>query len=186
MTTEEHAWLRAAAQHGNLTVELGVASGDSLVELARGVRDGCTCGPDEWCGRMVYGVDTWGLPGTYPGRPQVAARYGVEAREECDRRLAAEGLEPWVTLVQGFSVAVAAAWDRPEPDITLLHVDTRRTEESVLCDVEAWRPHLAPDAWIAYSGASARFPGVLAALDRLHGDRWKRVGQSMAVARARW
>lgn len=172
---EALAWLENAARKvpaDQAIVELGVYQGGSLVHLARGSAAGNRA--------PVFGIDPWGLEGAYPDRPQMARKYGVQNQRVTQRAVRAAGVGNLVTLRREFSWAAGARWTGPA--VGLLYIDALHTEAAVLIDHAAWAGHLAPDAVVAYDDFCPRFPGVMAAVRRLHGDRITVVGSRLAVA----
>lgn len=169
-------WLEKAAADvpaDQAIVELGVYRGDSLVRLALGSRAGK--------GARVWGIDPWGLPGAYATRPAMRRKYGIQNMYAAQRELERQRVTQLVTLVRDFSVAVGRRWSGPR--VGLLYIDALHTEEAVLCDYDAWARHLAPGSIVAYDDYCPRFPGVMAAVERLHGNRFEIVGTRLAVAR---
>lgn len=178
--TESEAleWLESAARKvpaDQAIVELGVYQGSSLARLAAGSKAGNRA--------PVFGIDPWGLPGAYPDRPHMVRRYGPGNQRVARRAVDASGAGDLVELVRDFSWSAGARWSGPP--VGLLFVDAQHTEAAVLIDHAAWAPHLAPDAVIAYDDFCPRFPGVVAAVKRLHGDRFRLVGTRLAVAAGR-
>jgi len=158
------AELAAAVPADQAVVEIGVFRGRSLCALAAGAAAGH--------GARVWGVDPWDLPGNEPpayrggSKRTRAARATFNAaatREAAGEAVAAAGLSDRVTLVRGFSTAVAAGW--AGPPVGLLHVDGDHTAAGR--DVAAWWPHVAEDAVIAVDDYSARFPAVVRDVDAL-------------------
>lgn len=114
-------------------VEVGVFRGGSLKTLAQAAK----------C--HVYGVDAWGLPDLYTGGNESPKKYGGENKAIAEQLLA--GLDN-VTLVHDYSVTAAANYTGPP--IGLLYIDAEHTKQAVLADWQAWSPHLAPRAVIAF------------------------------------
>jgi len=109
-------------------------------------------------------------------------KYGIQNMYTAQRELERQRVAQLVTLVRDFSVPVGQRWRGPR--VGLLYIDALHTEEAVLCDYEAWAPHLAPGSIVAYDDYCLRFPGVMAAVERLHGNRFEVVGSRLAVARS--
>src|SRR5690606_24637600 len=153
LLTEPEAldWLEQAAREvprDQAIVELGVYRGDSLVRLALGSRAGE--------GAHCWGIDPWGLPGAYATRPAMRRKYGIQNMYVAQRELERRCVTQLVTLVRDFSVSVGQRWSGPR--VGLLYIDALHTEEAVLCDYEAWAPHLAPGSIVAYDDYCPRFP----------------------------
>lgn len=147
-------WLRAAAAEvpaDQAVVEVGVFRGGSLKHLCDGAKEGH--------GAVVYGVDAWGSDGVYPDRPHMRERY-----KRTDKAVARRTC-PTATLIHALSSDAAAAYDGPP--IGLLYIDCVHTEAAVLADFEAWAPHLADGALVAFDDYCDRFPGVAKAVEHL-------------------
>lgn len=112
-------------------VEIGVYRGRTTSYLAFGARYGQQA--------HVYGVDVFDL--------RRLGRHSVP-EAEARRTLRQQGMTAYVTLIKGFSADVAATWDGPK--IGLLFIDGDHSTAGVRKDVEAWSPHLADDAVIAF------------------------------------
>lgn len=127
--------LAAAVPAREAVVELGNYRGRSTVALALGSRAGA--------GAQIYSVDPHveftGPRGGHFGRADQAHLYA---------NLARTGVGAWVSVVGLDSRRVAGAWDGPR--VGLLFVDGDHRYESVRADFEAWRPHLAPGARVAF------------------------------------
>src|SRR5688572_23455379 len=127
--------LAAAVPARQAVVELGNYRGRSTVALALGARDGC--------GAQVYSVD----PHLEFAGPR-GGRFGRADQAHPYANLARTGVGAGVSVIGLDSRGVAAAWSSPQ--VGLLFVDGDHRYESVRADFEAWRPHLAPDARIAF------------------------------------
>lgn len=147
-------------------VEVGVFLARTTVFLARGARAGN--------GAHVFGVDPWDLPGErYPYKWLNHPRKGKTRQmfTQPSTRLAAEeavaesGLADGITLIQGFSVEVASVWEGPE--IGLLLIDGDHRADHVQADWEAWHPHLAEGAVVAWDDYHRDYPGVKSTVDGL-------------------
>ncbi len=114
-------------------VEIGVYRGGSLRTIAQAAR----------C--KVYGIDAWGLPGTYPSGTENPAKYGADNKAIAERAIAE--LDN-VTLIRDYSTEAAGKYDGPP--IGMLYIDSEHTADAVLADWEAWSPHLAPRAVICF------------------------------------
>lgn len=168
-------WLRdaAATVHADeVIVEVGTYAGGSLRYLC----EGATAGN----GAKVYGVDQWGTPGTYPTRPHLARAYGL-----ANMRLAAQAA-PTATLIRQLSTEAAKHWTGGK--IGLLYVDADHSYAAVQSDYQAWRPHLAPDAIVAFDDYwKGRFDGVIRFVDELVASGeltdFEKIGHHLAVTR---
>jgi len=127
--------LAAAVPARQAVVELGNYRGRSTVALALGVREGA--------GAQVWSVDPH-LEFTGPR----GGRFGRADQAHLYANLARTGVGAWVSVVGLDSRRVAATWDGPR--VGLLFVDGDHRYEAVRADFEAWRPHLAPGARIAF------------------------------------
>lgn len=138
-------------------VEIGSYKGRSTAYLASGARAGLEA--------PVFAIDPWDLPGNVGGRfgfDQGATRAAFHAQ------LARAGIAPQVTPFRAFSRELAKWWQRP---IGLLYIDGSHLERDVRADWEAWRPHLAHPAVVAFDDyRTARNPGVERVVDRLRGE----------------
>jgi hypothetical protein len=142
------ASLAAQVPPDECVVELGVHQGGSLVRLAL-------------AHSRVYGIDAWGLPNAYPAKPRMRIVYSQENMGITADALAAEGAD--AVLIRGFSTTEGQNWQGPK--VGLLYVDAMHTERAVLSDFRAWKPHLT--GWVCFDDYNSRYPGVMAAVDRL-------------------
>lgn len=137
-------------------VEIGSFRGKSTAFLAAGSRDGH--------GAHVHAVDPWDLDGNPYGKHGYSA---PEVRTDFERQLRACRLWSRVTPHRGFSTDVARDWTKP---VGLLFIDGDHSEAAVRADFEAWSPHLAPGAVVAFDDyATPRNPGVKSVVDSLPG-----------------
>jgi predicted O-methyltransferase YrrM len=135
-------------------VEIGVYRGRSLMALAEGAWEGS--------GAMVYGIDPWNLP--RPSKPKYASDETYEvALNNCHASIANEH----ITLIRGFSCAVAENWLPEDGKIGLWYLDADHRKLPVLADFSAWQPHMAPDALVCFDDHHADFPGVIEAVNCL-------------------
>lgn len=150
--------LAVRVPHEQAIVEIGVFQGRTALLLAWGAQQGN--------GAHVWAVDPWDLTGNTYGPPFTDegsknwARYNVRAT----------GFSNHVTLVQGFSLDVAANWvsEQLALQIGLLFVDGDHSYEGARGDVLAWAPHLSADAVIAIDDyGHPDWPGVKEAVDAL-------------------
>jgi hypothetical protein len=133
-------------------------------------------GADEGHGAHVWAIDPWDLPGErYPFKwlndPAKKNRklFTIpDTREAAKFHIQELGLEDTVTLVQDFSVNAANNWSGPE--VGLLFIDGDHREEKVLEDWEAWLPHLASEAIVAWDDYDPEFTGVVGAVDSIIED----------------
>jgi hypothetical protein len=150
-------------------VELGVHQGGSLVRLAQ-------------AHPHVYGCDPWGLPNAYPAKPRMRILYNENNQAVAQQALDDAGVK--ATLIRGFSTTEGQNWKGPK--VGLLYVDAMHTERAVLADVKAWLPHLT--GWVCFDDYNRRYPGVMAAVDRLCLDILEfveLVGTRLAVTQVR-
>jgi len=154
----ELSTLAAAVPADLAIVELGSFKGRSTAYLAMGARS---------AGGHVFAVDAWDLPGNVTGRFGFA---DPATREAFEAQLRAVRLWSRVTPIRAFSTDAASSWPPPGagPRIGLLYVDADHSEASVRADFEAWRPHLAPGAVVAFDDyGTPRNPGVAWVVDEL-------------------
>ena len=154
--TSRWAFDQAALVPANQAIlEIGVFRARTTCWLAHGAKSGK--------GAHVWGVDPWDLP--------TANQPKAKFRDPKQRRLAQQhvheaGVRSQVTLVQAFSVDFARGWTGPR--IGLTYIDGDHSFEGAVDDFEAWRPHLAADAVIAFDDYGApSLPGVKQAVDYL-------------------
>ncbi|HEX6682436.1 MAG TPA: class I SAM-dependent methyltransferase, partial [Candidatus Limnocylindrales bacterium] len=135
-------------------VELGVFEGKTALYMAWGAQQGH--------GACLWGVDIWDLPGGVYGPPF----NQPETRERARRNVEELGFADQVTLVRGFALEQAQRWEGPP--IGLLFLDDDHSREAVLANVEAWTPHLADGAVLAFDDYDhPDWPGVAEAVDEL-------------------
>jgi hypothetical protein len=144
-------------------VEVGAHRGLSTCWLALGAADGL--------GARVTSVDLW----PWDGAPE-DFRTGVEwaeegAFQEWQAHLSSLGLE--ADHFRGSGVEAAAQWKGPQ--VGFLFHDAGHSYEDVRQDYLAWRPHLAPGAWVGVHDYWGAVP------DGLGGWKWVGVVQA-AVA----
>lgn len=160
-TAERLAGIAADVPADQAIVEIGVFLARTTLYLAQGAAH-------------VYGVDPWDLPGkrypykwlNHPRKGKVRQMFTQTAtREEAESAVA--DLEN-VTLIQGFSVDVGNEWDGPP--VGMLLVDGDHRAEHVRADWEAWSPHLAPDAVVAWDDYHRDYDGVKTVVDSLVAD----------------
>ena len=109
------------------------------------------------------------------------SRYYNSTNQETARQLLADhGLS--ANLIRGFSTKEGQNWVGPK--VGLLYVDAVHNDASVTADVGAWLPHCV--GFICFDDYNQRYPGVVAAVDRLCGDslEWvELVGTRLAVTK---
>jgi predicted O-methyltransferase YrrM len=127
--------LAAAVPACEAVVELGNYRGRSTVALALAARSGG--------GAQVYSVDPH-LDFTGPR----GGRFGRHDQEHLYANLARCGVGAAVSVVGLDSRRVAAAWG--DVAVGLLFIDGDHRYEAVRADLDAWRPHLAPGARVAF------------------------------------
>jgi hypothetical protein len=141
-------------------VELGSYKGMSTAHLATGAKEGH--------GAHVWAIDPWDLPGNVYGKHGYSAPI---VRDEFERQL--RGLRLWskVTPLRAFSTEAAATWTGPV--VGLLYIDADHAEASVRADIQAWTPHLSPDATVAFDDLDTpRNPGVRVVVEELAAAGW--------------
>jgi MMP 1-O-methyltransferase len=146
-------------------VELGSYKGKSTAYLAAS-------------GHRVYAIDRWTLGGQ---RIRGMGYADPETLKAFGEQIRAAGVSHLITPLIGDTVQMAHRW-RHGP-IGLLFIDADHSEKAVRADLEAWEPHLAPDAIVAFDDYAERWPGVMAVADELRarGKRWERTENLMAV-----
>ena len=127
--------LAARVPREQCVVEIGNYRGRSTVALALGARDGR--------GADVVSID----PHVEFTGPR-GGRFGREDMAHLYANLARTGVGDRVRVVTLASAAVARAWDGPR--VGFLFVDGDHRYDAVRADFEAWRPHLAPGAVVAF------------------------------------
>lgn len=138
-------------------VELGVFEGKTALYMAWGAQVGNRA--------HVWGIDAWDLPGNTYGPPFT----DPETRGRARQNVASQGFADRVTLIRGFSLHEAARW--PGPPIGLLFLDDDHAYEAVLANIQAWTPHLADDAVLAFDDyGHPDWPGVKQAVDEMAAD----------------
>jgi hypothetical protein len=166
------AELAAAVPSDQVIVEIGSYRGKSTCYLAAGARSGR--------GAPVVAIDPWDSPGNAGGRFHFDA---PATRLAFARQVAVAGLSLHVLPLRAFSRAIAAAWMRP---VGLLYVDGSHTEADVRADWQAWEPHLARPAVVAFDDyRTERNPGVAAVVDQLRRTldaRWELAPAPLAIA----
>lgn len=126
-------------------VEVGSFKGKSACYLARGTVT------------HVYCVDLWALP--TPGRQKRKEKYvGPRVFGIFRQQVKDAGVSQLVTPLPGESVDLAAHW--ANGPIGLLFIDAKHTYHAVREDLQAWTPHLAPGACVAFHDWKDTFPGV--------------------------
>lgn len=148
-------WLRATAATipaDQAVVEVGTYQGGSLRYLAEGAKAGNN--------PKVYGIDLWGSGSVYQSRPHLRRAYGPA------NKVLAQRQAPDAILVTDESTHAAHVWRGGE--IGLLFIDADHSYQACMGDFTAWRPHLAPGAFIAFDDYwKGRFDGVVEAVDEL-------------------
>jgi hypothetical protein len=135
-------------------VELGVFHGKTALMMAWGARVGG--------GARVWAIDAWDLPGNTYGPPFNLA----STRDRAFLNVGVHGFGDKVTLVQGFALDEAAKW--AGPPVGLLFLDDDHSRGAVLANVEAWSPHLAAGATLAFDDyGHPDWPGVAEAVDEM-------------------
>lgn len=120
---------------GQAIVEVGNYRGRSTIALALGARRGCSA--------PVYSID----PHLEFVGPR-GGRFGREDQAHLYANLTRAGVGAGVHVVALGSLAVASAWAGPA--VGLLFLDGDHRYASVRADLEAWLPHLAPGARLAF------------------------------------
>ena len=158
---EALAMLAVSVDSADAIVEIGSYRGKSAAYLA----DGASRDRPPGTRPTVYAVDPWDLQDD-PGKHG----YNTEAvRQDFVWNIEAAGyaIGEDVVPIQGYSVEVAEAW--PQADwIGLLFIDAHHTDDGVMADWSAWRPHLSAGAVVAFDDLDTpRNPGVRVAYDRI-------------------
>lgn len=133
--------LAAQVPADQAVVELGAYMGRSTGHLALGVSRGH--------GAQVHTYDPWEnadpLPEGYIDTAASVADYAKsETRQAFERHMAETGAGEYVTAHQMTGVEGAKAWRGPK--VGLLFHDSLHDYESVLADLRAWLPKMAPHA----------------------------------------
>lgn len=168
-TKEQRAWLRemAAKVDSSLAcVELGVWQGASLLTIALGAEEGE--------GAPVFGIDPFGSPEAYKGKPAaVQQRRYIPDNERVARELVGDK----AVVIRGLGADVGRNWEGPK--VGLWHHDAWHTYEALYEDFEAWKPHLSPGAWIGIDDVDV-FPGLTKAVKELFRG-YVKIGPRFAV-----
>lgn len=130
--------LASAVPSREAVVELGNYRGRSTVALALGALAGG--------GAQVYSVD----PHVDFTGPR-GGRFGRHDQQELYANLARAGVGAAVSVVGLDSRQVASSWGAI--GVGLLFIDGDHRYEAVRADLDAWSPHLAPDARVAFDDA---------------------------------
>lgn len=134
-------------------VEIGSYKGKSTCHLAAGAQ--------LTHGAHVTAVDAWDLLGNISGKHGYADPATKRAFHSQIARL---GFGHHITAINAHSIDAARDWNGPP--IGLLYIDGDHTQTGVEQDIEAWTPHLAPTATVAFDDyGTARNPGVKTAVD---------------------
>lgn len=138
-------------------VELGVFQGRTALIMAWGASQGN--------GAHVTAVDAWDLPNNSYDPPFI----DPSTRETAYSNVRNLGYEERITLVRGFAHATGGAWGQWNgTKVGLLFVDDDHSAEGVHAAFEAWVPHLAEGAVIAFDDyGHPDWPGVKQAVDEL-------------------
>lgn len=155
-------------------VEIGSYKGKSTSFLAAGAIEGN--------GALVFAVDPWDTPGNAGGRFGFDKR---ETREAFFRQIKRAGVADQIVARQGFSRKIAATWKLP---VGLLYIDGSHIEADVRADWQAWSPHLAPGAVVAFDDyRTERNPGVTRVVNgliALQDRRWEFEPEPLAIGYA--
>lgn len=156
------AYLAERVPAGQVIVEIGSNRGKSACFLARGSKAGN--------GVKVHCVDLWTTGGQHPDYKYLA--FDTDATLAKFRaQIAAVKVKSMIVEHQADSVATGESWSGAP--IGLLFIDGDHHHSAVKADWEAWSPHLAPGAVVAfhdytsYEPKSTQFPGVAKLVDRL-------------------
>lgn len=145
-------------------VELGVYTGGSIVETARAANENV----------RVYGVDPWDMVHAGDRRTGGRRKAYATARNQRIAQAAVDslGLTSRVSLIRGYSTDVAKLWPTISGlEIGMLYIDAHHTHDAVIEDFLAWRPFLAPGAFVIFDDYwPERFPGVVSGVDLMVSD----------------
>lgn len=135
-------------------VEIGSWVGVSTCYIGCGLRSGS--------GGQITAVDTF-LGSTideqaYKAWKKSVDQMGGTTLSRFREHVAQLRLSSCVAPLPGVSVEVASQWDGGPIDF--LYIDGDHVYESVCADFEAWFPHVAKDAVIAFHDYDERHPGV--------------------------
>lgn len=144
---------------GQWIVELGTFYGQGAICLAQGARDGH--------GARVLTIDH------YRGEPDGlhwAHVTGTYTREETLANLARYQLDG-VMVAQGQTWSIPGEWWAFGERVGALIIDADHDKEAAYLDFSAWDVAIDPAGVVVFDDAT--FPGVAAAIDRIHRDgRW--------------
>jgi predicted O-methyltransferase YrrM len=149
------AFLAERVPDGECIVEIGSNRGKSSCFLARGSKAGNR--------GKVHCVDLWTLGGQ--GEYQHLGFDEEATLATFRQQVADKQMKSMIVEHMGDSVEVAGDWSGPP--IGLIFIDGDHRYEAVKADVEAWLPHLAPQAWVCFHDYTktfgseiTHFPGV--------------------------
>ena len=142
-------------------VEVGVHHAVNLCSMAQAAKDGGNA--------TVYGVDAYGTGHVYVGRPHMLTRYTNADHQQAIANIKAQHLVRQTRVIVATSTDAAATYDGPP--VALLVIDAEHRYHSTLADYQAWAPHLAPHALIAFDDYGGHYgTEVKQAVDQLIED----------------
>lgn len=128
-----------------------------LYEMARRVKKGCIIEVGSYRGRSAVALGRGSLDGykvpVYAIEPHeeftgvLGGKFGPEDRGAFYRAMLETGCYSVVRLINLGSRIVAPNWDK---EVQLLWIDGDHSYEGVKADFDAWSPHLAADAIVAF------------------------------------
>jgi predicted O-methyltransferase YrrM len=145
---EALAALAAEVKPPSVIVELGSFRGKSTAYLASRAKV------------PVYAIDRWTLGGQADWNGRHTSKATYKAFED---NLRAVGVWERVKRIMGDTAAAGLDWKGPL--VGLLFVDADHTITGVTADIEAWEPHLAPGAVVAFDDYWSMYPDVIAVAD---------------------
>lgn len=145
-----------------VAVEVGSFAGRSAVAIASGFEPG-----QSW---EMHCVDHFKGTGTDYTRAlvnQLAKKHGPDVLFDAfNKRIADAGLSSKVTAHRMSSLEAARRWYRDGgKKIDILFLDAGHTYEELKADIEAWKPHMAPDGLMMGHDYRDEFPGVKQAVN---------------------
>jgi len=84
----------------------------------------------------------------------------------------------WCHLCQDSALA---SNEFPDAYFDFVFIDANHTYESVLADIQGWKPKVKPGGWLAGHDHTTSFPGVEKACKEVFGDKYKVVRSSWTV-----
>lgn len=143
-------------------VEVGVYKGDSIVYLAKRLREQRPWGPRDF---KVYAIDLWER---VQEETDYARAIGPEIHGEFLRQIKESDLEPIIDVIQGDSVKAATMFR--DHSVDFVFIDANHAYDHVKADIKAWLPKIASTGMIAGHDYTEPSCGVKQAVDEIFGN----------------